>query len=200
MTIRINRVYTRSGDKGKTGLVGGTRVSKADPRIEAIGAIDELNASLGVAKEGLTPQCMELRELLEFLQQELFDLGSEVAAPPGADYPGMWKVRPEHISRLEGLCDRFGEELEELRSFILPGGSAPAAALHLARTIARRAERRLVELYEQDPEGLSLDAIKYLNRVSDLLFNMARWSLKRDGRLAPLWQQENSRSLPERFR
>src|SRR5690606_521386 len=125
----------------------------------------------------------------------------EVATEKGGAYPGMWQAQAEHIERLESLCDRLGEELEELTSFILPGGSAPAAALHLSRSIARRAERALVRLRgEEGEDGLRPETVQYLNRFSDLLFNMARWCLKRDGRKAPLWVQEKQRTLPERFR
>ncbi|MCB0324301.1 MAG: cob(I)yrinic acid a,c-diamide adenosyltransferase [Bdellovibrionales bacterium] len=198
--IRITRVYTRSGDKGETGLVGGGRVSKASKRVHAIGDVDELNAALGVVKESLTAHTAKLRDLIEFLQQELFDLGSEVATEPGAEYPGMWRASPTHIARLEELCDRYGDSLPELRSFILPGGSPLAAALHFARTVARRAERTLVSLREEpsaaQQQPISMEVISYVNRLSDLLFILARWALKAEGVEAPLWQQERDRKLP----
>jgi len=191
MTFRINRVYTRSGDDGKTALVGGERVPKNHPRVWCYGEIDELNSALGCLKEELGTKSAELRPVIEYLQQELFDLGSELAT--ATDYDGMWKTGPAHVKRLEELCDQFGDSLPELTSFILPGGSTLAGWCHLARCIARRAERRLAELL---PEGLNPETLKYLNRLSDLLFILARWSLAQEGKDAPLWKQERDRKPP----
>ncbi|MFN8389260.1 MAG: cob(I)yrinic acid a,c-diamide adenosyltransferase [Bdellovibrionota bacterium] len=196
MSIRINRVYTRSGDDGTTGLVGGTRVKKTDLRVAAYGDVDELNSALGVAKEELDSATTELRPFLEYIQQELFDLGSELATAAGSEYEGMWKAEARHVETLERLCDRFSEGLPELDSFILPGGSRLAAALHVARTVARRAERSVLALQEIEPT-LNRQVICYLNRLSDLLFILARSSLAKQGLKAPLWVQAKHRKLPE---
>lgn len=192
MGFKINRVYTRSGDSGLTGLVGGERVSKAHPRVEAYGTVDELNAVVGCIKEHLPSSCAELSPVLERLQQELFDLGAELATPSAGAYEGMWRASAADVQRLEALCDHYGEGLPELTSFILPGGSVVAGWLHLARTVARRAERCTIELAqmlaeEGGSQALNPEAIKYLNRLSDLFFVLVRWSLKREGREAPLW-------------
>lgn len=201
-SFRINRVYTRSGDGGNTGLVGGNRVSKANLRIAAFGEIDELNSLLGYVKEKLSLQTKELFPLLEFLQQELFDLGSQLATPPESIYEGMWQAAPNHVERLEKLCDEYGAALPELTSFILPGGSEIAALFHLARSVARRAERTIVALGEQEKavdeksNAAEHELLKYVNRLSDLFFILARWSLVKDGKEAPLWVQERNRKLP----
>ena len=129
--------------------------------------------------------------LIEQLQQELFDLGSELASPAGFTYEGMWKAEERHVKALEVLCDSYGEGLAELTSFILPGGSKLAAALHLARCVARRAERTLVHLSES--EAINPQALIYLNRLSDLMFVLSRWSLSVQGKDAPLWVQERFR-------
>jgi cob(I)alamin adenosyltransferase len=201
MSFRINRVYTRSGDQGSTGLVGNARISKTAARIIAIGDLDELNAHFGVVKQRLSARTLILFDLIEYLQQELFDIGGQIATPPSGEYAGMWTVRSEHIVVLEHLCDYFGTELDELKSFILPGGSDLAAAIHLARTVARRAERSLVALSASTDaeDAVAQEVIIYVNRLSDLLFNMARWSLKQESQNAPLWQQEKDRKLPEPF-
>ncbi len=118
-----------------------------------------------------------LRETIEFLQQELFDLGAELATPRQDRYPGMWVVQKSHVEVLEKLCDYFGEELPELSSFILPGGSKAAAALHQARVVARRAERAVLRLKERETQGVSPELVCYVNRLSDLFFILARWTL-----------------------
>lgn len=189
MSFKINRVYTRSGDTGDTGLVGGKRVSKTDKRVVSYGEIDELNSVIGLVKEKLNDQTSELKELLEFIQQELFDLGSELATPPSAEYPQMLKIAPEQVTRLERACDLYGDGLPELTSFILPGGSETASLLHLARTACRRAERTIVELSkEQELESkVRPEVLAYVNRLSDLFFILARWSLVVEGKDAPLW-------------
>ena len=190
MTFRINRVYTRSGDRGETGLVGGERVRKDHPRVWAYGEIDELNSVLGCLKEEIQGKLLELKPIIETIQQELFDLGSELATAPGTEYPGMWKTSPADVKRLEDLCDRYGDSLPELTSFILPGGSKPASWLHLGRCVARRAERHILPLTD---DGLNPEVIKYVNRLSDLLFILARWSLAQEGKDAPLWTQAKDR-------
>ena len=196
MTFRINRVYTRSGDDGKTSLVGGERLSKSHPRVAAYGEIDELNSVLGCLKAELGGKTAELKAVLEYIQQELFDLGSELATAAASEYPGMWKTAPEHVERLEKLCDRYGDHLPELTSFILPGGSRVASWCHLGRCVARRAERSIVALGETPGEKINPEVIKYVNRLSDLLFIFARWSLDVEGEQAPLWQQARERKLP----
>lgn len=195
MSFRINRVYTRSGDDGGTALVGGKRVRKTNSRVAAYGNLDEINSQLGVVKELCCGECNELYPVIEQLQQELFDLGSELATPAGDSYLGMWHVEKRHIEALEKLCDRFGDGLPELTSFILPGGSALAAQLHVARTVARRAERELVMLYDSTAaeDAVSIETVQYLNRLSDLLFILARWCLRQQGKEAPLWKKEAER-------
>lgn len=192
MEFRINRVYTRSGDAGETGLVGGRRVKKNSPRVIAYGEIDELNSCLGMVKEELSPATAELSPVIEELQQQLFDLGSEVATAPADKYDGMWQVSDNHVKALETLCDKFGDGLPELKSFILPGGSRLAANLHLARCVCRRAERSLVQL--SDSETLNPQVVVFTNRVSDFLFVAARWALKKENKDAPLWVKEADRA------
>ncbi len=189
MSFTINRVYTRTGDSGQTGLVGGKRVSKTEKRVVAYGDIDELNSVIGLVKETLAGKTADLKELLEFIQQELFDLGSELATPPSAHYEQMLKVSDLQVQRLERACDIYGAELPELNSFILPGGSEVAALFHLARTVCRRAERAIIELSKDgDAESkVSRELLSYINRLSDLLFVLARYSLKVEGKDAPLW-------------
>ncbi len=165
--MRITRVYTRSGDAGETSLVDGSRVSKADPRVAAYGDVDELNSWLGIARIGLTDQ--QLDRALSKIQNELFIVGADLASPLAIQVP---RVEEVHVSEMEQLIDLLLEELEPLREFILPGGGELGATLHLARTVARRAERSVVELAAQSQ--INDHALKYLNRLSDLLFVMAR--------------------------
>ena len=191
MTIRINRVYTRSGDAGETSLVGGTRVSKGEARIAAYGDLDELNCCLGLAREELTSELAGLLPVLEGLQQDLFRVGSLLATPEDLPDRSRYLLAGDDVAKLEEWCDHYGTALPELTSFVLPGGSRAAAALHLARAVCRRAERSLVRL-EQDlktagkrqPEP---ELLKYLNRLSDLLFILARWSLRAEGKDELLW-------------
>jgi cob(I)alamin adenosyltransferase len=170
--VRITRVYTKSGDKGETSLVDGSRVSKADLRVAAYGEVDELNSLLGMARAGLADG--QLDDALGKIQNELFIVGADLASPMTIQVP---RVGEEHVVELERLIDLLLEELEPLREFILPGGSPPGAALHLARAVARRAERSVVALAAQSETNAR--ALEYLNRLSDLLFVMARVANKR---------------------
>ncbi|MBL9124474.1 MAG: cob(I)yrinic acid a,c-diamide adenosyltransferase [Planctomycetaceae bacterium] len=165
------KIYTRTGDEGETGLYGGPRVRKDDPRIEAYGTVDELNALLGVARAETLPA--EVDELLARLQNELFDLGGELASPdPDARQTRF--VTAERIAALESSIDHFEAGLAPPKQFILPGGVRGAALVHQARTVCRRAERRLITLARDPQAAVSLLAVVYLNRLSDLLFVVAR--------------------------
>lgn len=170
------KIYTKTGDAGSTGLFGGARIAKDAPRVEAYGTIDELNACLGVAIAALEATQAELRPLLLALQADLFDLGAALATAPARQHERLTaRLAPIGAAQVEALehnIDHYEALLAPLRSFILPGGSAAAAALHHARTVARRAERRVVSLAAQ--ESLDGDALRYVNRLSDLLFVLAR--------------------------
>jgi len=172
--LRITKVYTKTGDAGQTSLVGGDRVSKADLRVSAYGDVDELNSTLGVART--FPVDEALNALLGRLQNELFTVGADLATPTGTQVP---RVDEEMVGGLEREIDRHLEELEPLKEFILPGGSQAGAMLHLARTVARRAERAVVALAER--EEINPAALRYLNRLSDLLFVLARVASRRAG-------------------
>lgn len=170
----MSKIYTRRGDDGSTGLFGGPRVRKDDLRVRAYGDVDELNSTLGVARCELTdPRVRDLEAFASTLQSELFNLGSELATPDADQAPkAVPRVRAGDVERLEREIDRLTAELPPMRFFILPAGSRPAAALHLCRTVCRRAERLVVELARA--EKVSAEALAYLNRLSDLLFTMAR--------------------------
>jgi cob(I)alamin adenosyltransferase len=167
--VRLTRIYTRAGDAGETSLGDGERISKADPRIEAYGTVDELNAFIGFALAADVPA--DMREWLELVQNDLFDLGADLCVPL-EDERERLRVTPGQVERLEELCDLVNERLEPLKSFVLPGGSEVAARLHVARTVCRRAERLSVALAESS--SVNPTAIAYLNRLSDLLFILAR--------------------------
>jgi cob(I)alamin adenosyltransferase len=184
MAIRLTRIYTRSGDKGLTGLVGGKRVPKESRRLEAYGTIDELNAIIGLVRthapqfeSGLGSDYRWYSEMLRRIQNELFDVGSELATPPEVDYPEMHRMSAAEVSALELEIDRMNEELESLKSFCLPGGGLLNAHLHVARTVCRRAERACWRLARE--EALNDELIVYLNRLSDHLFVQSRWVAKR---------------------
>jgi cob(I)alamin adenosyltransferase len=191
MAIRITRVYTRTGDQGETALVGGRRVAKDSQRIVAYGAIDELNSVLGIVRALATKESSKaaarLIELLKRLQNELFDLGSELATPPDMDYEGMWRASEGEVLELERTIDECQKSLEPLKSFILPGGGAAGAFLHQARTVCRRAEVETFRLSRT--EAVNPFVLRYLNRLSDLLFVLARWIAKKDGAPEYLWQR-----------
>ena len=178
--VRLTRIYTRAGDEGETHLGDGTRVSKLDPRIAASGAVDELNSQLGVVLAGGCPEPFVAP--LRRIQNELFDLGADLSVPDGI--PDRLRVTDEQVAALELLCDGFNAELPELRSFVLPGGSLAAAQLHVARTICRRAE--LEALRARRETGVNPAALAYLNRLSDLLFILARTA--NAGGEEPLWK------------
>ena len=180
--MRLTRIYTRGGDGGETSLGDGTRVSKLDSRIEAFGTVDELNAALGVVlSDNLTD---DVRPVLQRVQNELFDLGADLSVP--AHVEGRLRVEKTMVDRLEDDCDRFNADLPELRSFVLPGGTVAAAGLHVARTICRRAEREALRASEQHELGPLVTT--YLNRLSDLLFILARSANAQAGRDEPLWK------------
>ena len=185
--MRLTRIYTRGGDEGQTSLGDGSRVSKLDARIAAYGTVDELNAALGVVLAGEVDASS--RPVLERVQNELFDLGADLSVP--AHVEGRLRVEQEMVDRLEADCDRFNADLSELRSFVLPGGNAAAASLHVARTICRRAERETLVAAREHELG-PLVAV-YLNRLSDLLFILARVANAGAGRDEPLWKPGGSR-------
>ena len=191
MPIRITRVYTRTGDRGETSLVGGARVPKDAPRIEAYGTIDELNAVVGLARAFDAERLADdethrwLDEVLRRIQNQLFDLGSELATPADAAREGMYRVGEAEVRELERLIDECQKELTPLRSFVLPGGGRVAAFLHQARTVCRRAEREILRLSRTEPIGEW--PLRYVNRLSDLLFVLSRWVAKRLGETEHLW-------------
>jgi cob(I)alamin adenosyltransferase len=193
MPIRITRVYTRTGDKGETALVGGRRVPKDSARIEAYGTIDELNAIVGLARVFNAEQLERgdkyrwLDGILRQLQNELFDLGSELATPADAVYEGMFRVDDRQVTALERLIDECQKDLEPLKSFTLPGGGRVGAFLHQARTVCRRAERRILALSRIEPIGEW--PLMYVNRLSDLLFVLSRWVGKHLGETEYLWER-----------
>jgi cob(I)alamin adenosyltransferase len=191
MAIRINRVYTRTGDKGDTALVGGRRVPKDSARIEAYGTIDELNAIVGLARVFNAEQLDRgekyrwLDEVLRKMQNELFDVGSELATPADAVYEGMWRVGAREVTALERLIDTCQKDLEPLKSFVLPGGGRVGGFLHQARTVCRRAERLILALSRVEPIGG--DPLAYVNRLSDALFVLSRWVGRHLGETEYLW-------------
>lgn len=183
--VKLNRIYTRTGDDGSTGLVNGERRSKHDLRVEAYGTVDEANSVIGVARAAL-PSKSELAELLAAIQNDLFDLGSDLATPDSQTPLAFEPLRivASQVARLEAEIDRLNARLEPLRSFVLPGGSPAAAHLHVARTVVRRAERLAFALAET--ESVNPQALTYLNRASDLLFVAARIA-NGDGASDVLW-------------
>jgi cob(I)alamin adenosyltransferase len=178
--VRLTRIYTRGGDKGQTSLGDGSRASKLDPRIRAYGVVDELNSTIGVVLAGAELPA-ELRAPLQRVQNQLFDVGADLSVPWPSDEERLRTTQPM-VDELEALCDEHNAALPELRSFVLPGGTEAAARLHVARTIARRAE---LAALDADVNPL---ARVYLNRVSDLLFIFARRANALTGRDEPLWK------------
>jgi cob(I)alamin adenosyltransferase len=174
MAVHLTRIYTRTGDDGTTAIGDLTRVPKTDPRVAAFADCDETNAALGVAL-ALGELDERIAAVLRILQNDLFDVGADLCNPvsPDPQYPPL-RVTPDYTARLEAWCDEFNESLPKLKSFLLPGGTPGAALLHVARTLARRAERSAWELWQADSEGTNSEALRYLNRLSDLLFILAR--------------------------
>jgi len=193
MAIRITRVYTRTGDKGETGLVGGKRVPKDSPRIEAYGTVDELNSIVGLARVFNEEKLQDgeahrfLDRVLRNIQEDLFDLGSELATPPDLAHEGSIRIGEKEITRLEETLDECQKELGPLKSFVLPGGGRIGGYLHQCRTVCRRAEREILRLsrVEKSTEW----PLIYMNRLSDLFFVLSRWVGKRLGEREYLWQK-----------
>jgi cob(I)alamin adenosyltransferase len=197
MTISITRVYTRTGDGGETALVGGARVPKDSPRIVAYGTLDELNAAVGLARVFNAERLREpapalarhewLDGVLRKIQNQIFDLGSELATPAAAAYEGMFRVSEAEVTELERLMDHCQQDLGPLKSFVLPGGGRIQGFLHQARTVCRRAEREVLALSRAEPIGEW--PLRYVNRLSDLFFVLGRWVGKHMGEPADLWER-----------
>jgi cob(I)alamin adenosyltransferase len=198
---KLTRIYTRTGDDGTTGLVGGQRIAKNALRIESYGTVDELSSAIGLARTALAearaaatspPAAVaridELDAWLAWTQDALFNLGSDLATLPGDRWPGMPLIRNEDAEALERAMDTAQHDLEPLANFILPGGSYPGAFLHQARTIARRVERLLVTLHANEP--ISDEVMRYINRLSDALFVWSRWINAALGQSEHLWNAE----------
>ena len=183
MGYRLSKIYTRTGDDGTTGLGDGTRVKKTHQRIEAIGTVDELNSIIGVLLTQALPE--EIRGILTDIQHDLFDLGGEFSIP------GRSAITEDQVKRLEVALDKFNSDLPPLKEFILPGGSEAAAICHLARSVCRRAERHVIRLAEM--EKINMVATEYLNRLSDLLFVLARALNAQAGQDDVLWQPGKNR-------
>ena len=191
--MRITKVYTRTGDAGKTRLAGGQQVWKDSLRVEAYGTIDELNAVVGVVRvmnadaQSVNPAASQLEEELRWAQNKLFDVGSILATAPGQTFKNMPRITAQDVTRLEKLIDRCQKDLEPLKEFILPGGGKVSGFLHQARTVCRRAERLCVALSKVEPVDPFI--IKFVNRLSDTLFVLARWVAKTQGEPEFLWER-----------
>lgn len=195
--MRITKVYTRTGDAGKTRLAGGQQVWKDSPRVDAYGTIDELNATVGVARvmnAGVGSEhsaAAQLEDELRWVQNKLFDIGSLLATAPGQTFKNMPQVEAKDVTRLEQMIDRCQEDLEPLKEFILPGGGKVSGFLHQARTVCRRAERLCVALSKTEPVDPMI--VKFINRLSDALFVLARWVSKTQGEPEFLWERDVAR-------
>jgi cob(I)alamin adenosyltransferase len=195
--LAINRVYTRQGDTGETSLVGGQRVPKYSLRIEAYGTVDELNSFVGLARQTAAgdpahPEVSALGNVLLRVQHELFNLGSILATLPEDVHPRQARITEAEIAQLEAEMDRANERLPALRSFVLPGGSRLNAELHICRTVCRRAERIVTALAHQEP--VPVEAVKYLNRLSDAFFVWSRWAAHQSGAPETLWEPNRAAS------
>ena len=196
--MRISKVYTRSGDGGKTRLAGGQEVCKDALRVEAYGTVDELNSVIGLVRVhnetgGSNNQASaHLEKILRWVQNKLFDLGGILATAPGESFPNMPTIRSADVTYLEQMIDACQKDLAPLTEFILPGGGKVSAFLHLARTVCRRAERLLVTLSREEP--VEKELVQYLNRLSDALFVFARWIAKTQGEPEFLWERQNPTS------
>jgi cob(I)alamin adenosyltransferase len=186
--VVLNKIYTRTGDAGTTALGTGERVPKHSARIAAYGTVDETNACIGVARIHVRENHADVDAMLGRIQNDLFDLGADLTVPERGQAPARERLRVSdaQVKRLEDEIDAMNSQLSPLRSFVLPGGSAAAAALHVARTVCRRAERSMVELAGQPDEGVTAPALKYINRLSDLLFVASRYVNER-GKGDVLW-------------
>ncbi len=191
--MRITRVYTKTGDRGTTRLVGGVEVRKDDARIEAYGTVDELNAVLGIVRTFLGDEATRLPDavsviddMLAVIQNDLFNVGADLATRPSDRWPGMFRVEEPDVLKLEGWIDQLNDALPPLQEFILPGGGRVGAFLHQARTVARRAERRVVSLLAVEPEA-GEGVLRYLNRLSDLLFVLGRHTARALGQPEVYW-------------
>jgi cob(I)alamin adenosyltransferase len=196
--MRISKVYTRTGDAGKTRLAGGQEVWKDSVRVEAYGTVDELNSMLGLIRASNeqsrtnTEATTFIENNLKWTQNKLFDLGGILATAPGETFPNMPTVSSEDVDHLENLIDACQKELEPLKEFILPGGGQISALLHVSRTICRRAERLCVTVSKE--EAVSRELVKFLNRLSDALFVFARWVAKKQGEAELLWERVPAQS------
>lgn len=186
--VKLNKIYTRTGDDGTTGLGTGARRLKSDLRVEAYGTVDEANAAIGLARLHTAAGHPEIDAMLARIQNDLFDLGADLATPDDGKPLGYEPLRivTSQVSRIEADIDGINANLQPLRSFVLPGGSPASAALHLARTVARRAERLMVALAQNPSEHVNREGIKYINRVSDFLFVAAR-AVNDNGNADVLW-------------
>ena len=185
--VRLDRIYTKSGDGGTTGLGDGSRVAKHDVRIDAYGTVDELSSVIGLALADGVPE--SAAELLVSIQNDLFDVGADLCVPHAEDYGKHTPLRltEKYTSALENAIDEINEPIVPLKTFVLPGGSKAAAWFHLARTVCRRAERITCQLVELEPEKVNAEVVRYLNRLSDLLFVMSR-AVNDNGKLDTLWK------------
>ncbi|MEM7619697.1 MAG: cob(I)yrinic acid a,c-diamide adenosyltransferase [Pseudomonadota bacterium] len=189
--VILNKIYTKTGDKGTTALGTGKRVPKFELRIDTYGTVDETNSCIGLARHFLQSyeDYKNVDDMLSRIQNDMFDLGADLCVPDTGeklDYEPL-RITSEQVTRLEGEIDELNNELSPLRSFVLPGGSGAASALHMARTICRRAERLMVELSEQDNETVSEPALQYINRLSDFLFVASRY-VNNKGENDVLWK------------
>lgn len=196
--MRITKVYTRGGDKGQTSLVGGTRVRKDHPRIEAYGTVDELNTIVGLARtfnktSGASPQVVEkIDHVLHRVQNDLFDVGSDLATPPEKRWETMHRVGGDDVKQLEVFIDELNADLPPLVEFVLPGGGPVGAFFHQSRTVCRRAERRVLTMMDTE-EDVGMGPLRYLNRLSDLLFVLGRWAARHLEEPEFLWERRSKK-------